>query len=149
MKKKRFGGITNSQYIVLFILACISLIILTVGGIFILNSFKYFDSSTIASTFVPERPATVVKNYVVGTWLDNWVSTCTITIKKINGSYQMTRLYNDGSGETKPLIVRIVGGTEILIENPNSPTGDYMVIRDNGNLAFYDNEGFIYEDYPK
>ena len=61
----------------------------------------------------------------------------------------MTRLYSDGSGETKHLIVQTVGGTERFIEYLNNPTGDYIVILDNGNLAFYDNEGFIYEDYPK
>jgi hypothetical protein len=106
------------------------------------------SASNVQPTPVPQRPTAVVDNYVVGVWLDNWTSPCTITIKKINGSYQMTRLYGDGSGETKTLIVQTVGGAQRLIEYPDSPTGDYMVI-ENGNLVFYDNQGFIYEDYPK
>jgi len=61
----------------------------------------------------------------------------------------MTRLFDDGSEYTEVLSVKIVDGIEILVENPNSPAGDYMVILDNGNLSFYDNEGYIYEDYPK
>ncbi len=61
----------------------------------------------------------------------------------------MTRLYSDGSGETKYLDVISIDSVERLIEYPDSPAGDYMIILDNGNLAFYDNQGFIYEDYPK
>lgn len=61
----------------------------------------------------------------------------------------MTRLYKDGSKDSKILSVQVVNGVERLIEYPNIPAGDYMIIRDNGNLAFYDNEGFIYEDFPK
>ena len=137
---------TISQIVILSVLGCFTLTILSASaGLLLFNSTSF---SSIQPTSVPQRPTAVVDNYTVGVWLDNWISPCTITIKKINGSYQMTRLYSDGSGETKTLIVQTVGGTQRFIEYPDSPTGDYMVI-ENGNLVFYDNQGFIYEDYPK
>ena len=61
----------------------------------------------------------------------------------------MTKLFTDGSKSITPLSVQIVDGVEKLIEIPQSRAGDYMVILDNGNLAFYDDEGYIYEDFPK
>jgi hypothetical protein len=144
---------TVSQIVILSVLGCFSLISLGVLARLILSNTT--SLSNIQPTPVPQRPTAaqqrptaVVDNYLVGVWLDNWVGPCTITIKKINGSYQMTRLYRDGSGETKILIVQTVGSTERLIEYPDSPAGDYMVI-ENGNLVFYDNQGFIYQDYPK
>ena len=137
---------TVSQITILSVLGCFALILFGVLAGLILSNTK--SLSNVQPTPAPQRPTAVVNNYIVGTWLDTWVGTCTITIKKINGSYQMTRLYSDGSGETKFLTVQTVGGTERLIEYPNSPTGDYMVI-ENGNLVFYDNDGLIYEDYPK
>jgi hypothetical protein len=158
-KSNRILGMTASQITILSVLGCFALILFGVlAGLILSNINSLSNIQPVAPishptssppTTAPQRPTTVVDNYIVGTWLDTWVGTCTITIKKINGSYQMTRLYSDGSGETKPLIVQTVGGTERFIEYPNNPTGDYIVILDNGNLAFYDNEGFIYEDYPK
>jgi hypothetical protein len=147
MKKKGFWGISISQYIVLGILAFICLLILSIGGVFVLNDSGNQYQTKKLPTATLELPTSVMNDHIVGSWLDTWVGTCTITIKRINGSYQMTRLYSDGSGETKFLIVQIVDGIERLIEYPDSPAGDYMVILENGNLAFYDNAGFIYEDY--
>ena len=145
-KANRILGMTVSQIAILLVLGCFALILLGVfAGLILSNTTSL---SNIQPTPAPKLPTAVADNYVVGIWLDNWIVPCTITIKKINGSYQMTRLYSDGSGETKTLIVQTVGGTKRFIEYPNSPTGDYMVI-ENGNLVFYDNEGFIYEDYPK
>lgn len=141
MKKKMFGGMTTSQYIVLGVLAFLCLFILSIGGFFILNNSRNRYQAKIL-------PISVSKDFTSGSWLDTWVGTCTITIKKINGSYQMTRLYSDGSSDTKFLTLQIVDGVERLIEYPDSPTGDYMMILENGNLVFYDDEGFIYEDYP-
>ena len=85
---------------------------------------------------------------VIGTWLDTWGLAHTIIIRKINGSYQMTTLYGDGSGETKTLGIEVVNGEERLTIPDDFFTG-YMVIKNNGNLAFYDNQGFIYECQPK
>ncbi len=86
---------------------------------------------------------------IIGTWYDTWGLAHTIIIRKINGSYQMATLFGDGSGETKTLGVEVVNGEERLYENPGNMYGDYMVIKNNGNLAFYDDQGFIYEDQPK
>ncbi len=145
-KSNRILGMTVSQIVILSVLGCFALTILgALAGLILFNSTSF---SNVQPTPAPQRPTAVVDNYVVGIWLDNWVVSNTITIKKINGSYKMTRLYSDGSVETKTLIVQTVGGTQRFIEYPDSPTGDYMVI-ENGNLVFYDNQGFIYEDYPK
>jgi len=96
-----------------------------------------------------EESIPIVDENVIGTWLDTWGLARTIVIKKLNGSYQMTTLYGDGSGETKTLGVEVVNGEERLYENPGNYYGDYMVIENNGNLAFYDNKGLIYELQPK
>jgi hypothetical protein len=86
---------------------------------------------------------------VIGTWLDTWGIAHTIIIKRQNGSYLMTTLFGDGSGETKTLYVQVVNGEERLSEAPGNYHGAYMVIENNGNLAFYDSQGLIYEDQPK
>ena len=85
---------------------------------------------------------------LVGTWLDTWGYPRTIVIRKINGSYQMTTLYGDGSGETKTLSVEVVNGKERFTIPEDFFTG-YMVIKSNGNLAFYDIQGYIYEALSK
>ena len=147
-KSNRILGMTVSQIAILSGLGCFVLILFGVLAGLILSNTTSLSNIQPIPTPSPQRSTAVVDNYVVGVWLDNWTFPCTITIKKINGSYQMTRLYSDGFGETKTLIVQTVGGTERLIEYPDNPAGDYMVI-ENGNLVFYDNQGFIYEDYPK
>ena len=84
-----------------------------------------------------------------GTWYDSHAIPHKITIKKINGSYKLTSKYGDGSGETISLVVKIVNGEERLYEDPENYFGDYMVIKGNGYLAFFDNQGFIYELKPE
>jgi len=95
-----------------------------------------------------EASISIADANVIGTWLDTWGYARTIVIRKLNGSYQMTTLYGDGSGETKTLGVEVVNGEERLTIPDDFFTG-YMVIENNGNLAFYDNQGFIYECQPK
>jgi len=156
-KSNRTLGMTASQITILLVLGCFALILFgALAGLILSNTNSLLNTAPVAPighptnsapTYAPQVSATVVDNYIVGIWQDNWIVPCIITLKKINGSYQMTRLYSDGSGETKTLTVQTVGGILRLIEYPDSPTGDYMVI-ENGNLVFYDNEGYIYEDYP-
>jgi hypothetical protein len=86
---------------------------------------------------------------VIGTWLDTGSLSHKIVIKKINNSYEMTTVYGDGSGETKTLGVQVVNGEERLYEDPGNLHGDYVVIKGNGNLAFFDNAGLIYELSPE
>jgi hypothetical protein len=90
----------------------------------------------------------IVNGNVIGNWLDTGGISHTITMTKINGKYQMTSLYADGSGETITLGVKVVNGEERLYENPGNFYGDYMVIESDGSLAFYDNQGFIYNIHP-
>ena len=90
----------------------------------------------------------VSNNYVLGVWYDGSFST-TKTITKIGQVYQVTNRYNDGGSETITLISFIIDGQLTLIEHPESTYGDYMVIKPNGYLAFYDNQGLIDELPPK
>ncbi len=67
-----------------------------------------------------------------------------ITIQKSGRIYTMTTLFDDGSGETKTLTVKTVNGEERLFANPGNLYGDYMVVANNGDLQFFDDQGFIY-----
>lgn len=96
-----------------------------------------------------EAKLTKADENVIGSWLDTGVLSHTIVIKIVKDTYQMSTVYGDGSGETKTLGVEVVNGEERLYENPGNYYGDYMVIQKNGNLAFYDNKGLIYELKPK
>lgn len=86
---------------------------------------------------------------LVGIWMDTWAFSRKIMISKVSGAYEMTVVYGDGSKETKTLTVKFVDGEERLFEYADNYFGDYMVIDENRNLVFYDNEGFIYEVPPE
>jgi hypothetical protein len=90
-----------------------------------------------------------VDKQVIGSWFDTNGLPHTIVIKKLNGSYQMTTVFGDGSGDTKTLGVKVVNGEERLYGDTDNYYGDYMVIEKNGDLAFYDDQGFIYKLQPK
>jgi len=60
----------------------------------------------------------------------------------------MTSTYSDGSGETITLGTKDVNGELRLYENPGNSFGDYMVIKSDGSLAFYDSKGLIYKIQP-
>jgi hypothetical protein len=92
-----------------------------------------------------EAKAPQVNENEMGIWIHAGVLPHKIEIRKMMDAYQMTTVYGDGSGETKTLGIKIVDGEERLYEKPMNSFGDYMVIKNNGNLAFYDNKGFIYE----
>ena len=68
-----------------------------------------------------------------------------IEIRKSGSAYIEKITCSDGSNETKTLRLEIVNGEERLVENPGNSYGDYMVIRADGTLAFYDDQGIIYE----
>ncbi len=102
-----------------------------------------------ATTYSPTSALNFPSGAIIGTWLDTWAWTRTIVIKRVNGTYQMTSTYSDGNRETISLGVKVINGEERLYENPGNLYGDYMVIKSNGNLAFYDDQGFIYEIPPK
>lgn len=86
---------------------------------------------------------------LIGTWIYTGVLPYRIEIIKISSNYQMTTLFSDGSGESKFLYIKYIDGEERLYENPDNFYGDYMVIRDNRFLAFYDDLGFILELPPE
>lgn len=59
----------------------------------------------------------------------------------------MKEVYSDGSSQTITLDAKVVGGETRLVDIANA-YGDYMVITSSGKLAFYDNQGFIYDIEP-
>ena len=88
---------------------------------------------------------------LIGTYYDDFAPLAihTSILKKVNGSYQITQIFNDGSNGTETLTVEIINGEERLVEFPNNPYGDYMVVESDNSIAFYDNRGFIYRLHPK
>lgn len=101
-----------------------------------------YTSSSIVS-----NPST--STTVLGVWNDTWGGiNRKITISKIGEDYQLKEVYSDGSHQTITLGVKIVGDETRLYEIINA-YGDYMVIKANGNLAFYDDQGFIFEIKPE
>jgi hypothetical protein len=83
---------------------------------------------------------------LIGIWLDTWGLSRNVIIRKVNGEYQMTSQYSDGSGETITLTEKTVDGQERLYDEES---GTYMIIENNGKLGVYDNQGLIYECEPK
>ena len=93
--------------------------------------------------------APITDQNLMGTWVDAGILTSTMKIKKVAGSYTLTEVFGDGSGGTVPLYVERVNGEDRLYEDLNNAYGDYMVILDNGYLAFYDDQGFIKQIPPR
>ena len=90
-----------------------------------------------------------LKWLVIGQWVDTNTSICqNIMITKEDSLYKMKTTCGDGSSETVTLNETSVNGERRLYEMINA-YGDYMVVKPNGNLAFYDNQGLIYEVPPK
>ena len=85
---------------------------------------------------------------IVGTWIDTQGIPHTIIIRKRSSDYVLEKRFRDGSGSEKVLVVKRVRGEERFYGDPDNPFGDYMVIKKDGRLAFYDNEGFIYAFPP-
>lgn len=96
-----------------------------------------------------ENINTIIDDYYIGSWIDTGVLSHKIVITKTDNTYEMQSIYSDGSSETIKLFMEIVNNEERLYKNPDNYYGDYMVIKENGYLAFYDNIGFIYELPPE
>lgn len=102
---------------------------------------------TTASSSSPSSSSSSLET-IIGTWKDTRGFERVIVIKKVNEEYHETSTYPDGSGETITLGVKVINGEERLYENPDNLYGDYMVINNDGSLAFYDDQGFIYKISP-
>jgi len=98
------------------------------------------DTSTLTATISPITEPTIDKN-VIGTWFDTWAKSAgtkyefTIIIRNVNGTYQITKKFEDGSEGTDPIAIKVVNGEERLYEIPGDNFGDYMVIKSNGNFS--------------
>lgn len=82
---------------------------------------------------------------VIGSWLCSYGFTYTAVLKKEDDTYTIITKYSDGSGETKPLYLNIINGENRLFENPGVSTGTYLLIEQNGNLGYFDNQGLIFD----
>jgi hypothetical protein len=105
------------------------------------------EESKPQPTQLPIRTSNNSAEIKLGQWLDTWGFTRTIIITKSGDIYKMTETYSDGSGQTKELGVKQVEGETRLFETQNA-YGDYMVINNDESLAFYDDQGFIYQIEP-
>jgi hypothetical protein len=86
---------------------------------------------------------------VVGRWYDTNDSLChDKVITKSGDTFSLTTTCKDGSGITKTLTIKTIAGEDRLYEDPNNAFGDYMVVESDGSLAFYDDQGLIYEVSP-
>ena len=111
---------------------------------------NYLDNNPSQSISTSMPTVTIRDNNVVGVWIDTYIINYTNkkTIRKINNNYEMTSKFDDGSGSSITLVVKVIDGEERLYEDLGNYYGDYMVIKGNGNLAFFDNAGLIYELLP-
>jgi hypothetical protein len=107
------------------------------------------DSRNLNGNIAQDSREPGVAADTIGAWSDNSALPRTIIIMQLGDSYLMTSSYLDGSVETDPLIVRAEGGEERLYEDAEYRYGDYVVIKSNGNLAFYDEAGLMYELPPR
>lgn len=108
-------------------------------------------SSCSTPTAIP-TPIPTKDKTIIGTYYDDYSPSLpyTLIIKKINGTYNKTEIYSDGSQQTITLVANNVNGEERLVEEGNDGYfGDYMVIESNGDVAFYDKQGLIYRLHPK
>jgi hypothetical protein len=118
-----------------------------IGLVNILIPASSVKSDLVQSPVIPVQSSSSL--LVIGSWYDTWVVPCTKVITKSGSTYYLTTKYNDGSEETVILQEYYVGGEQRFIYYSDTRYGDYLVIENDGNLAFYDNEGFIYSDKPQ
>jgi len=85
----------------------------------------------------------IVDGIIIGKWISAIGGSQLIVISKANNSYLMISISADESEYTKTLDVELIDGEERLYLYPRTGYNDYLVIKDNGNLAFYDDLGFI------
>ncbi len=84
----------------------------------------------------------IIEGEIIGEWYDStpyiegkW------TISKNNGKYYLMREFKDGSGDSQIIENSLPNGKGRFLYNDGR---DYIIIDDNGNLAFYDTEyGYI------
>lgn len=113
------------------------------------NTYRYlYKNAQINNADLPV-PTSAVPDFQIQ-WQNSEIygSGEMIVIVKEGSTYTMTTRFSDGSTEAKYLSVETVDGVDRLYENPGNLYGDYMVVESDGDLAFYDDQGFIYRVPP-
>lgn len=81
---------------------------------------------------------------VIGEWQDSQAGgyAATITIYRDSGEPMIDFEFNDGSGMTRELVEKTIGGQR-RFEERRSGSDEYYVIDTQGNLKLYDRDGLI------
>lgn len=105
------------------------------------------DIYSLPKTDLNQNESQITKN-IIGTWIDTYGIPHTVIIRKSRSNYIMKKQFGDGSSSEKVLFIKKVNNEKRLYEDPDNYFGDYMVIKKDGSLEFYDIEGFIYSLSP-
>jgi hypothetical protein len=81
-----------------------------------------------------------IEGTVIGQWWVEYAYSYKAAIFSKEGEVFLTRIFADGSGDTKPLAVTEVGGVKHYQTESDIEHGEYMTI-DNGNLEFWGSTG--------
>ena len=92
-----------------------------------------------------EKESLSESSQVVGIWEDNFLNGTITIFRHENGLFFDEVFYNKDKGFNSKLKRRLVekniyGKKRLIYE---SPTGDYFIIKEDGNLGIYDEEGLI------
>lgn len=81
-----------------------------------------------------------IEGTAIGQWWVEYAYSYKAAIFSKEGEIFLTRIFADGSGDTKPLVVTDVGGVKRYQTESDIEHGEYMTI-DNGNLEFWGSTG--------
>lgn len=109
-----------------------------------INGMTIEEKATLETGLQKSNKQPEDKN-IVGSWLCSYGFSYTAVLRKVNDAYELSTKYADGSGETKPLYAKLINGEERLFENADYFSGTYITVEKNGNLGYFDNQGFIYD----
>lgn len=132
----------------------IFLAIILIGILINTGDDKKSINSLVPTQMITEKPkvkpspTSASSIQLIGTWEDTWAIPQTIIVYTSGDNYYMESVFSDGTSDTIFLDYYDVGSERRFIHFPETRYGDYMVIRSDGSLAFYDDQGFIYSIAP-
>lgn len=139
----------QNNNIVIKILGIIFLCLLCVcilSGLY-LTFMKPSNELTFATATVENIVEKTTDPTIIGMWEDdsNHDYDHVVILRFVDGKYYQTEYYKkDGSSGTTELKLKVVNDERRYLLG----LGDYMIIESNGNLAYYDGSGFIYDIHP-
>jgi|DeeseametaMP0747_FD_contig_123_22501_length_5867_multi_6_in_2_out_1_7 hypothetical protein len=82
-----------------------------------------------------------IEGTAIGQWWVEYAYSYKAAIFSKEGEIFLTRIFSDGSGDTKPLNVTEVDGIKRYRTESDIEHGEYMTITDSGNLKFWGSTG--------